>query len=67
MSAVNKPETKQMSKQEAKKVAEEFVLQHKNSFKTGEGGVTEQEVRAAVNKVARALVALSPPRRKLST
>jgi hypothetical protein len=49
-----------MSKQEAKKVAEQFVMKHKQSFKSGDGGVTDKEIKAAVHKVARALAALSP-------
>lgn len=56
-----------MSKQEAKKVAEQFVMKYKQSFKTGAGGVTDKEIKAAVNKVARALAAIAPAHRKLST
>lgn len=52
-----------MSKQEAKKIAEQFVTKH---IKTGEAGVTEKDIKTAVNKVARALVAMTPPTRKLS-
>ena len=52
-----------MSKQEAKKTAEQFVMRH---IKTGEAGVTEKEIKTAVNKVARALVAMTPPSRKMS-
>lgn len=56
-----------MSKQEAKKVAEEFVMKYKESFKTGERGVTDREIKAAVHKVARALASLKPSPSKLST
>ena len=55
-----------MSKHEAKKTAEEFVMKHKESFKTGNRGVTDQEIKAAVHKIARALASLTPPQRKLS-
>jgi hypothetical protein len=56
-----------MSKQEAKKVAEQFVMKYKESFKTGDRGVTDQEIKAAVHKVARALASLTTSQRKLST
>lgn len=52
-----------MSKQEAKKIAEQFVTKH---IKTGEAGVTEKDIRIAVNKVARALVSMTPPPRKVN-
>jgi hypothetical protein len=52
-----------VSKQEAKKIAEQFVTRH---IKKGEAGVTEKQIKTAVNKVARALVSMTPPSRKLS-
>ena len=52
-----------MGKHEAKQIAEQFVMKHKESFKS----VTEQEIRTAVNKVARALATMTAPQRKIST
>jgi hypothetical protein len=56
-----------VSKHEAKQIAEQFVMKHKESFKIGEGGVTDKEIKAAVNKVARALAGLPSAQRKIST
>jgi hypothetical protein len=47
-----------VSKQEAKKIAEQFVTKH---IKPGAAGVTDEDIKAAVNKVARALVSMSQP------
>ena len=55
-----------MSKQEARKVAEQFVMKHRESFKTGDRGVTDKEIKEAVYKVARALAALTPSQSKVS-
>ena len=44
-----------MSREQALKAAESFVLKHKDEFKKGRNGVTNKEIRLAVQKVARAL------------
>lgn len=54
-----------MSKQEAKKIAEQFIMRHKEAFKTGNAGVTEREIKAAVNKVARALATMISSEKKM--
>ena len=51
-----------MSKEQAFKVAEAFVLKHKPEFKKGRKGVTRKEINIAVQKVAKALRGLQTNR-----
>lgn len=44
-----------MKKSHVRKVAQEYVLKHKEHFKTGHSGVTDRDINAAVEKVAKAL------------
>ncbi len=54
-----------MSKNEALRLAEEYVLRHKPSFKKGKNAVTKKEINMAVRRVARALQDLGPARTSL--
>ena len=49
-----------MSKQEAKRTAQEFVLKYKHAY----GAASDNDIKAAVQKVARALVSMAPPQKK---
>jgi hypothetical protein len=51
-----------MGKQQARKIAEEYVDRHRDIFKPS---VTQKEISQAVEKIAKALQNLSPPEPKL--
>ena len=51
-----------MGKQQARKIAEEYVSQHRDIFKPN---VTEKEISKAVTKIAKALERLAPVESKL--
>jgi hypothetical protein len=48
-----------MSKEQAEKMAAEFILKHKQNFRKGKGRATKQQIDAAIRSVAREIKNLS--------
>lgn len=48
-----------MSKEQAERIATEFILKHKPNFRKGKGRVTKQQIDAAIRSVAREIKTLS--------
>jgi hypothetical protein len=48
-----------VSKEQAEKIATEFILKHKLNFRKGKGRVTKQQIDAAIRSVAREIKTLS--------
>jgi hypothetical protein len=51
-----------MSKEQAEKIAKEYILKHKHSFGKGKYRVTKKEINTAVRSVAREIQSLGPIR-----
>jgi hypothetical protein len=47
-----------MSKEQAEKIAKEYVLKHKHNFGKGKHRVTQREINAAVRTIAREIHSL---------
>lgn len=48
-----------MSKEQAEKIASEFILRHRGSFATGKSKVTKKQINAAIKNMAREIKTLS--------
>jgi hypothetical protein len=50
-----------MSKEQAEKIAKEYILKHKDNFGKGKRRVTKREIDAAVRSIAREIHSLGRP------